>query len=181
MRQFSDHRSRILAISMLIAGSEAFAQDWRGAGSPFTLGEAYPETPATCETIGDWIDRAPDTLDRVSLAISGKLVAAQWDGALAYLVMCKEPGVQVMCVTYSLNGRKPGDQVMFAGGYSRVGERRIMLDPCLASLELNSPSGGVPGGCNNIETLLKKAGMALANIVRMNTYVTDVDAFLGAC
>ena len=133
MRCSLDNRIHILAITMLVTGSGAFAQDWRDAGSPFVLGEAFPETPATCETIGKWIDRAPDTLDRVSLAITGELVAAEWDGALAYLIMCKEPGVQVMCVTYSLDGRAVGDRVMFAGGYGRAGERRIILDPCLAS------------------------------------------------
>jgi 2-iminobutanoate/2-iminopropanoate deaminase len=30
---------------------------------------------------------------------------------------------------------------------------------------------------DNIEVVLKEAGMSLANIVRMNTYVTDVDAY----
>lgn len=31
---------------------------------------------------------------------------------------------------------------------------------------------------DNIETVLKAADMSLANIVRMNTYVTDVDVYL---
>jgi 2-iminobutanoate/2-iminopropanoate deaminase len=31
---------------------------------------------------------------------------------------------------------------------------------------------------DNIELVLTQAGMSLANIVRMNTYVTDVDAYL---
>lgn len=30
---------------------------------------------------------------------------------------------------------------------------------------------------DNVETVLKAAGMSLANIVRMNTYVTDVDVY----
>ena len=47
--------------------------------------------------------------------------------------MCAPPGVQVMCVTYSTNGLEAGDVVLFGGGYRRVGERQIMLDPCLAS------------------------------------------------
>jgi enamine deaminase RidA (YjgF/YER057c/UK114 family) len=33
---------------------------------------------------------------------------------------------------------------------------------------------------NNVETVLKKAGMELSNIVKINVYTTDVDAFIGA-
>ena len=43
--------------------------------------------------------------------------------------------MQVMCVAYSANDMRPGDVVMFGGGYSRVGEKQVMLDPCLASRE----------------------------------------------
>jgi hypothetical protein len=49
--------------------------------------------------------------------------------------MCEEPGVQVMCVTYSKENRNIGDTVLFGGGFQRVGDRQIMLDPCLASKE----------------------------------------------
>jgi 2-iminobutanoate/2-iminopropanoate deaminase len=33
------------------------------------------------------------------------------------------------------------------------------------------------GAIDNIEVVLQEAGMSLTNIVRMNTYVTDVDAY----
>lgn len=99
------------------------------------MGEGYADVPASCETVKHWVDHAPDTLDRVTMTITGKLVAAEWDGTLAYLIMCDEAGVQVMCVTYSKENRNVGDTVLFAGGYSRAGERRIMLDPCLADPE----------------------------------------------
>jgi len=66
-------------------------------------------------------------------AIEGKLKAVKFDGTLAYLLMCEPPGAQVVCVTYSTNGLGPGDVVLFAGGYRRVGEKQIILDPCLAS------------------------------------------------
>ena len=69
------------------------------------------------------------------MAIVGRLASVNWDGALAYLVMCEPAGVHVMCVTYSQGELAPGDVVMFAGGYSRAGERQVMLDPCLASPE----------------------------------------------
>jgi hypothetical protein len=118
-----------------LTSSPLHAQEWQRADSPFTLGEAYPEVAATCETVKYWIDHAPDTESRVSFAIKGELVAAEWDGALAYLIMCNEADVQVLCVTYSKDDRDVGDTVLFGGGYSRVGERQIMLDPCLAGLD----------------------------------------------
>jgi hypothetical protein len=34
--------------------------------------------------------------------------------------MCEESGIQVMCVTYSKDGRDVGDTVLFAGRYSRI-------------------------------------------------------------
>jgi hypothetical protein len=123
------------AIWLVLTSPTLHAQEWQRADSPFTLGEAYPEVAATCETVKYWIDHAPDTEDRVSFAIRGELVAAEWDGALAYLIICDEADVQVLCVTYSKDDRDVGDTVLFGGGYSRVGERQIMLDPCLASLE----------------------------------------------
>lgn len=103
------------------------------------MGEAYPEVAATCETAKYWIDHAPQTENRTTFAITGKLAGVNWDGALAYLMMCSDAGVQVLCVTYSKDGRNTGDNtgdtVLFAGGYIRAGERQIMLDPCLASAE----------------------------------------------
>ena len=33
---------------------------------------------------------------------------------------------------------------------------------------------------DNLETVLRQAGFALADVVRLNVYTTDVDAFLGA-
>lgn len=110
----------------------AALEPWEAPDSPYVLGEAYPATPATCETIEHWNDKAPMISARVSFAIVGKLTAVEWDGVLAYLVMCEDSEVQVLCVTYSRDGRDVGDTVLFGGGYSRAGERRIMLDPCLA-------------------------------------------------
>ncbi|MCP1197835.1 hypothetical protein [Notoacmeibacter sp. MSK16QG-6] len=86
----------------------------------------------TCRTIGDWIDHAPDIDARFSLTIEGKLVDSQWDGALAYLIMCDEAAIQVMCVTYSSEGRTIGETVQFAGGWNRIGKGQVLLDPCLA-------------------------------------------------
>ncbi len=99
---------------------------------PFVQGEGFPAVPATCETVRDWIDRVPDYDGRISMSITGTLEESQWDGALAYLIMCPPDEVQVMCVTYYPFEGDPADRLMFAGGFRRVGERQIMLDPCLA-------------------------------------------------
>jgi hypothetical protein len=125
----------LLATAVLGATAQPRAQDCCDPAGPFTLGEDYPEKPATCETIAQWMPRAPKLDARISLGIVGKLAAVNFDGALAYLVMCEPSGVQVMCITYSTNGLKPGDSVLFAGGYRQAGERQIVLDPCLASSE----------------------------------------------
>ena len=123
----------ILGLVVFATSGVAHGEEWDRPDSPFVMGEAYPDVAATCETANYWINHVPRTDDRVSFAIEGELVAAEWDGALAYLIMCDEPGVQVLCVTYSKDGREVGDTVLFGGGYSRVGNTQIMLDPCLAS------------------------------------------------
>lgn len=133
--RYGRYGALIAAVCTFALCQHARAEEWKRPDSPFTLGEAYPEIPATCETAKYWINHAPQTNDRVSFAISGKLAAAEWDGTLAYLVMCEEPGVQVLCVTYSKDGRDVGDTVLFGGGYNRAGDRQIVLDPCLASTE----------------------------------------------
>lgn len=38
----------------------------------------------------------------------------------------------------------------------------------------------VDASLDNIETILREAGMTLANVVRLNIYTTDVDAFFAA-
>jgi hypothetical protein len=126
----------LVVLATLLPSTPALpAEQWQAPDSPFMLGEAYPDKSATCETVKHWIDKAPQIDARVTFAIEGRLVAAEWDGALAYLVMCEGSGIQVMCVTYSKDGRDVGNKMLFGGGYSRVGERRILLDPCLASPE----------------------------------------------
>lgn len=55
----------------------------------------------------------------------------QFDGALAYLGVCAPPDPQVLCVTYSTNGRTTGDVVVVSGAYSERGPNHVQLDPCL--------------------------------------------------
>lgn len=116
----------------LVASAQAVAAPCCDPSSPFRAGEGYADVPASCETIEAWLDRAPEDDQRISMTIHGELAHVQTDGVLAYLVMCADDRVQVMCVTYKTNGMKPGDTVRFGGGFSRVGERQAMLDPCLA-------------------------------------------------
>ncbi len=125
----------VASMCPIFASLAASEERWQTPDSPYRMGEAYPDVAATCETVADWIDFAPKTDDRVSFAITGKLSAVEWDGALAYLVMCDKDNVQVMCVTYSVDGRSVGETVTFGGGFSRAGDKQILLDPCLASKE----------------------------------------------
>lgn len=122
----------MLALLLVLPAAVARAQECCDPASPFRAGEGYADEPATCENLAEWAGKAPSTDARISMSIRGALSAVESDGALAYLVMCELPGFQVMCVTYSTNGMAPGDVVLFAGGYQRVGERQVMLDPCLA-------------------------------------------------
>lgn len=127
---------RALALALwLLSSASAVAQDCCDPAGPFRAGEGYAETPATCETLAHWAERAPRVDARISLTIRGALSHVETDGALAYLIMCEEGGMQVMCVTYETNGMQPGDVVLFGGGYARTGEKQVMLDPCLADAE----------------------------------------------
>lgn len=124
-----------VALPLLLLGSDRLvATDCCDPASPFREGEGWADEPATCENIAYWADRAPTTTDRISLAIKGRLSSVD-GGVLAYLVMCDAPGMQVVCVTYETNGMKPGEVVLFGGGYERRGAKRIIMDPCLASRE----------------------------------------------
>lgn len=118
-----------IAVVLSVACAFAVAQPVFDEDGPFRSGEDFG-TPATCETIGDWIDRAPDYDGRVTMVMKGSITESQWDGALAYLIMCEPKDIQIMCVTYAAR-EASSEIVLFAGGYRRVGERQIMLDPCL--------------------------------------------------
>ena len=90
---FHARRVPALALSLLFAAAGAArAQECCDPAGPFRPGEGYAETPATCATIGSWVERAPAVDARITLTIRGKLVHVQSDGALAYLIMCEEGG-----------------------------------------------------------------------------------------
>lgn len=63
------------------------------------------------------------------------------------------------------------NRLVFVSGQCAVG-------PDGSSLHPGDMAGQVQAALNNVETVLAEAGLSLANIVRMNTYVTDMEAFL---
>lgn len=67
----------------------------------------------------------------VTFQVVGRLVGVRFDGAVAYLGLCSAPEPQVLCVSYSLNDRKVGDEVVVTGGYEPGGPDHVRLDPCL--------------------------------------------------
>ncbi len=71
--------------------------------------------------------------DRIDLWASGPLTLIHSDEALWYLAICSDPGIRVMCVTYSDNAMKLGERVLVRGGMRILDETHIVLDPCLAS------------------------------------------------
>ena len=98
----------------------------------FALGDQQAERAAECSELRDMTAGLIEPDYRIDLAVRGKLAAVETDGALWYLIMCDAPDIQVMCITYQDNGMKPGDTVLFGGGYMRLNEDQIQLDPCLA-------------------------------------------------
>lgn len=125
----------LAALAVALPAALTRASDCCDPESPFREGEGYADTAATCENIAYWADRAPDTDERFSLYIRGKLSAVHWTGVIAYIVMCDEKIMEVVCVTYETNDMRAGEVVSFAGGYRRRGDRQIIMDPCLASRE----------------------------------------------
>ena len=125
---------------MRVLGAGEASQDCCETGSPFVLGEGFAELPATCETAGYWAARAPDLEARVTMTVDGPLTGVHTDGILAYLVMCEPDDVQVLCVTYSTEGRSVGEVVQLAGGYTGVDNGMVILDPCLASPSQDPPT-----------------------------------------
>jgi hypothetical protein len=89
--------------------------------SPFREGEGYAGTPATCANIGNWAGKAPDfEKQRISMNVRGRLSGVHADGAVAYLEMCDESALRIVCVTYQTNGMKAGDVVSFGGGIASI-------------------------------------------------------------
>jgi hypothetical protein len=128
-------RSRSEFIALIVLQLAVCPSSVGAEPTPFANGDQLPEMTATCQDLSYWIERLPNSTHRVDMAVAGPLTAVEFDGALAYLVICPSSGPQVLCVTYSTNGMKVGERVKMAGGMQRAGADKIMLDPCLASRE----------------------------------------------
>ncbi len=77
------------------------------------------------------------------------------------------------------------DQFGFSQGVEVTGANRVLY--CAGQTSSDDEGNTVHAGdmraqtqkaLDNLETVLREAGMTLANVVRLNTYVTDVDRYL---
>ena len=79
------------------------------------------------------------------------------------------------------------DHYGFSQGLEFTGQSRIML--CAGQTSTDGEGNPIHAGdinaqtaqcMDNLEQVLARAGMTLANVVRLNYYTTDVEAFMGA-
>jgi len=137
MMRLTGKQALLLAAAFLLPhaamGEEPMPQ------SPFADADMKPAVGARCENLRRLTEDVPTGPNRIDLAVEGRLTIVHFDGVLTYLGLCGAPAPQVLCVTYSDNGMKIGDEVALAGGYSRPDADHILLDPCLAS-----PLNGAP-------------------------------------
>jgi hypothetical protein len=104
------------------------------SGRPaFSRPEQVAPKTASCDDIAGQLPDSVPADTRVDLAIAGPVSLVRTDGALWYVAVCADPGVRVLCVTYSGNDLKIGDRAILRGGYNRQDRRHVLLDPCLAS------------------------------------------------
>lgn len=117
--------------------SQALARDDLLVGRQGLAGpEEMPSENATCDGLAETVAGLEVASgDRIDLWVSGPLTLIHTDDALWYLAICSEPGIRVMCVTYSDNAMKLGERVVIRGGMRILDETHIILDPCLASRE----------------------------------------------
>ena len=126
-------------LSVALALEPALAQellpDSFFIGRPAFSQPEQPGKPASCEDIAGQLPDSVPPDSRVDMAIAGTVSLIQTDGALWYVAVCDEPGVRVLCVTYSANELKLGDKAILRGGYNRQDRRHVLLDPCLTSAD----------------------------------------------
>ena len=135
---YKSARNYCLVLFMLSdLSSAALAQGTVFSKRPGLAGpEEMPKQNASCEGLAAIIAEleTPEG-NRIDLWASGPLTYIHSDEALWYLAICPQSGVQVMCITYSGNGMKLGDNILIRGGMRILDKTHIVLDPCLASRE----------------------------------------------
>lgn len=127
----------LFIVSLFIGGlnSQVSAQDDLFAGRRGLAGpEQMPLENVSCDGLAATLAglEVPSG-DRIDLWASGPLTLIHSDESLWYLAICSDPGIRVMCVTYSDNAMKLGERVLVRGGMRILDETHIVLDPCLAS------------------------------------------------
>jgi hypothetical protein len=123
-----------LALVLVAFITPALAQPEVFTNRPaFAPAEQPAQRFARCEELRPMAEGVSDQESRVDLWLEGELTLVRSDGALWYMVMCRD--LRVMCVTYEQNEMKIGDKVYFKGGYRRLDPNHAVLDPCLATLE----------------------------------------------
>lgn len=125
----------LIALFCLPAQADSLASP----DGPFTTDHALPQTPATCETLPGWLDKAPAATGRINLTIRGEVRASRWGGAYAYLFMCTDAPVQVVCITNEPHEMIAGQETLLAGGFTGAADGQVVLDPCLALDPMDSP------------------------------------------
>jgi len=92
-----------------------------------------------------------------------------------------------MAQTKLVNPWKWQDQFQFSQGIDVRGAERLLYCAGQTSVDAEGApmhAGDMPAQINqalsNLETVLRQAGLTLANVVRLNYYTTDVPAFLEA-
>jgi len=73
----------------------------------FSLGDQPAQSSAQCDDIRKMSAGLARPDYRIDLTITGELTTVRGDGALWYLLMCRD--VRVLCVTYESNDMKAGD------------------------------------------------------------------------
>ena len=119
----------------------AVPEDFFANRPAFSQPEQAARMAATCETVKAQLPGTVPADARVDMAVKGPVSLIQTDGTLWYVAVCSDPGVRILCVTYSGYELKLGDQVILRGGYNRQDDRHVLLDPCLASPDRGEASG----------------------------------------
>jgi enamine deaminase RidA (YjgF/YER057c/UK114 family) len=92
-----------------------------------------------------------------------------------------------MAVTKEVNPWTWQDALQFSQAIDVRGAGRVLF--CAGQTSVDADGGPMHAGdmraqleqaLNNLETVLKQAGLSLANVVRLNYYVTDITAFFAA-
>ena len=90
------------------------------AGRPAFSQPEQPGKPASCEDVAGQLPDSVPPDSRVDMAIAGTVSLIQTDGALWYIAVCAEPGMRVLCVTYSANDLKMGDRAILRNSEDRA-------------------------------------------------------------